>query len=42
MKPKTFQLPEATIELLAKESKKRKQPKQVIVNEAIIYFLKTN
>jgi hypothetical protein len=40
MKPKTFQLPETTIELLSIASDKAKEPKQVIVNKAILKYIK--
>lgn len=40
MKPQTYQLPEETIDALSKFSKKKKKPKQVIVNEAILNEIK--
>ena len=39
MKPQTYQLPEETIKKLAKIAKKKKRPKQGIVNEAILYYM---
>ena len=40
MKPTTYQLPEETIELLAKFKKKDKRAKQGIVNDAILNYIK--
>jgi len=40
MTPKTYQLPTTTIEALALASAKLNEPKQVIVNKAIIKYLK--